>query len=568
LEKLSLKKIGIHLSRFLILCCFSSFYSTAESRSFDLSSESDRRLSIVNNGIISGWQDELVFDYATNYTVAYSAVFYVDDPLDYASVQIVRPLYMTNMKLNGIAISLPIEGMEYETVPGISTELLHEGRNELTIFWTHSVDDDAGVMHTVEEGENLCTIAEDYYGSPNWMRISNANPDIDPNNVYPGDILHIPSTTTVRQCITAEDMEISVIGLDHSELEFQTEPVLGYAGTDFFTLTCRVNFPVEVLLHVDGELYLSEPKLLHSFRIDGLTADTEYQYILTARFPYVDMFSVINGPHTVRTLTDDEDLRFAVLGDSRSYPNDWAEVATSVLNMRPDLMVFAGDMVTNGRKDYLWDQEFFSPAADLLAEIPLYAVIGNHEQNCTLFQEIFLTPGGKNWVQQVGNVLLVGIDGAMDWSTGTYLFSWLESLLAASDADFIFLTTHYPAWSSGYHGRVNASGIPREEGINTSRSIIMPLLEEYNATAMFAGHDHIYERSEPPGGVSMIVTGGAGAPMYSMVENAAIQNPYSVVYAREYHFCILTVDGDVCTMEVFTNDGGLIDSRTWYARVH
>jgi len=94
----------------------------------------------------------------------------------------------------------------------------------------------------------------------------------------------------------------------------------------------------------------------------------------------------------------------------------------------------------------------------------------------------------------------------------------------------------------------------------------MPLLKKYNATAMFAGHDHCYERSEPEEGVTMIISGGAGAPTYGKSKDAEKQNPYSKVFARQRHYCLLTVDGDVCTMKVFRPNGTMIDTRSWTAR--
>ena len=35
-------------------------------------------------------------------------------------------------------------------------------------------------------------------------------------------------------------------------------------------------------------------------------------------------------------------------------------------------------------------------------------------------------------------------------------------------------------------------------------------MKKYVHTAFIAGHDHDYERSEPPDGVTVIVSGGAG----------------------------------------------------------
>jgi hypothetical protein len=181
---------------------------------------------------------------------------------------------------------------------------------------------------------------------------------------------------------------------------------------------------------------------------------------------------------------------------------------------------------------------------------------------------MFITPpgdGNSNWAQKVGPVLLIGIDGGMSWSKNGKLYTWLEKTLQESKAKYIFLGSHYPAWTSGSHGTLK-NGQPREKNIRTAQNIIMPLLKKYNATAMFAGHDHFYERSEPTNGITMIVTGGAGAPLRDKAPDSKKQNPHSVVFEKKLHYCILSIGEDFCTMEVITPTGEVIDTKKWSAR--
>ena len=70
---------------------------------------------------------------------------------------------------------------------------------------------------------------------------------------------------------------------------------------------------------------------------------------------------------------------------------------------------------------------------------------------------------------------------------------------------------NYPAYSSGLHGSVNEEGVPTEATARYARDVIVPLLEKHGVTAMFASHDHNYERSVLPSGLTCITTGGAGA---------------------------------------------------------
>jgi hypothetical protein len=290
---------------------------------------------------------------------------------------------------------------------------------------------------------------------------------------------------------------------------------------------------------------------------------------MTARVKCNSSKSVTTGPFTVRTFPTKAPFTFAILGDSRTYPDKWKKVADATLAAKPAFSLFVGDMITNGRVDKMWDDEYFHPAKDFLATIPYFSVIGNHEGNCPLFPLMFQTPqenGSKNWSQQIGPLLLIGIDGSMDWSHGSKLERWLENTLAKSKAKFIFVGSHYPAWTSGGHGSLNEEKRPKEKPIKDAQDTIMPLLKKYNAAAMFAGHDHFYERNEPDNGVTMIVTGGAGAPLRDKTKYAAKQNPYSVVFKKQLHFCLISVENDKCTMKVLNPQGEVLDTRSWNAR--
>jgi len=413
------------------------------------------------------WQKKLAFKKSGKVNVVFQAVFQVENPEQFASLTLEKPLNIQNLTINSQAVPVPLKGMRYSAIPGVPVSLLKKGTNTLQATWTQQV---------------------------------RARKDKKTGKI-----------SLSPKLIDAAKLKIRLLGLKASALSFQTGPVLGYAGENFFTVSCRVNIPARVALKVNGKRYASKPALFHSFKAKGLAADTRYHYSLKAS-------------------------------------------------------LVGSDVVVSGRIDSQWDEQFFSPGKNFFATIPFFGIIGNHEQNCPLFTRIFPTPGDKNWSQKVGSVLFVGIDGAMNWAPDSKLAKWLDGVLAKSDAKFVFLASHYPAWTSGHHGRLNKDGRPREKSLRQAQDVIMPLLKKYNATAMFAGHDHIYERSEPADGVTMVVTGGAGAPLYGKVKNAKKQNPHSRAFAAKHHYCLLTIDGDTCTMKVFTPKGELIDTRTWAGR--
>lgn len=504
------------------LFVFSSYAENASSlEPIDLLANSSKTISNTINKKTSPWSTTTTFKEDGTHKVMLRADFTVEDPSKYYSLAFNKSYTIKNVTINGEAIKVPIEGMNYKTIPGIPPILLKKGKNLLEISWETRVK-------------------------------SKKNKDTARIEFSPSQI-------------SASDINISLIVQKPEDIKFQTGPVLGYAGVNFFTVACRVNMPAEVTLKVNNKEYVSPPALSHSFKVGKLSRNTAYKYELTAKTTKNNLVSV--GPYTVKTLPKRNAFKFAVLGDSRSHPKDWEKVAMATKKAKPAFAIFSGDMIANGLNDYDWDKQFFSPAKEFLATIPFYGIVGNHESEDPLFTKLFKLPqNSKNWFQQVGSVLFIGIDGAMDWSAGSEHTKWLEKILSKSKAKFIFLSSHYPPWTSSWHGRLNRQGRPAERTIRQGQDVIMPLLEKYNATAMFTGHDHAYERSEPPGGVSVIISGGAGAPLYSKSKNAAKQNPYSKVFVSTHHYCIISVKEDTCSIEAIDLNGKVIDSKTWTAR--
>lgn len=441
--------------------------------------------------------------------------------LTFVSLQMtVRKAGAWTAQLNGHRIRHSVDGVNYRTVHGIDPKWIRKGENNLLLSVTLP---GAGRKHK---------------GAPKaWQ------PQVSLSPLYPAD------------------------------LKFHSGPVLGAAGEGLFSVTCRTNLPAEVRLELetagDGPVtrQTSRAGLFHRFRVAGLTAPWK-RYKLTASH---GQFSTHVGAAVGRGTTDPPGaMRFIAAGDSRTNPAAWAKVAAAIGRAGPEFVVFSGDMVADGRNDWEWNEQFLGPGKDLLASVPLYAVIGNHEKNSPLFEWIFLTPTedgrGLNWSQTIRYVQIIGIDGAQDWSRNGRNARWLDRTLAGSNAKFVFLFSHYPAWTSSSHGKLGSDGQPRERSVRQAREVIMPLLVKHKATAMITGHDHCYERSQPDGGVTHIISGGAGAPLRGKASNARKQNPHSKVFASVLHYCMFDLNGEVCTMRVLTPDARKIDEHTWEFR--
>lgn len=452
--------------------------------------------------------------------LGYRQTFSIDDPSQWLALTLTQPETVAELSLNGQKVDLPVDGIFYRTVPGIPASLLKKGENVLLAKTT--------VTKKVKK--------------------------------------RFKKRGGKAKQVLASGGGFALKGMTAADLALQTGPVVGNACQTSVRIACRVNMPAEVRLVFGDQKLSSESGLMHMFDVTGLSAGSKYNYKLQGRTSASDAWKDLSKSYAVQTYPESGDFEFIAMGDSRSTPEVWEKVSKAAADKNPLFCAFAGDMVTVGTQNWLWDYEFFNPGKDFLASVPFYAVIGNHEDESPLFNKVFPTPSGTTtWVQQIGSVQLIGIDGDKDWSAGSENAVWLEEQLAQSTAQYIFLCSHYPAWSSGKHGRL-VDGEPKERQFREGQDVIMPLLEKYNATAMIAGHDHCYERSEPPVGVTMIITGGAGTDVNEKYKEAEVQNPHSEVFNAVHHYCLFMVRENECVMTALTPEGEVIDTRTWPAR--
>ena len=515
----------------------------AVSRPIDAQQQTASRINLLEDSVVEysynagfsysvqppviGPRETARFLVRVSFTYDPAAVSSVGNEPSYSSLEFTPGGNLDNRQisafLNGIPVGIPLAGMVYRTIPAIDVSLLNNGPNSLT--------------------------AE----------------------------VNMRNTSREESMTLSLDMEL--IALSSSDLQFQTGPILGAYDNDYFSVTCRTNIPANAFIYVSDEagtpgtarqvrfIARSEQGIIHRFRVQRPTdlSEEPIKYVLAAE-------------HNGQLISYDlepvfpagNNFTFILTGDSRTNPGRWQTVTEAIAEHDAELMLHMGDFVTSGDRDWEWDEQFWAPAQSLLSRMPFYVVIGNHERQAQLYDELIYSPSDDgrdhNWYKEKKGVLLIGIDGQKDWSAGSENAIRLEEVLAGSNARFIFFSTHFPAWSSAGHGSVDEDGVPDERPVRESRDVVMPLLEKYQATAMFAGHDHTYERSEPPGGVSVIIAGGGGAPSYAMEEDAERQNPHSVVFASVLHYCVIEVIGDTCTMQVFTPDGEVLDTKIWKAR--
>lgn len=267
----------------------------------------------------------------------------------------------------------------------------------------------------------------------------------------------------------------------------------------------------------------------------------------------------INSAGTFRVGPEgDMPFRFTVAGDTRTQPFFHRVVLDRAMAVRPDLHVNTGDLVESGEVADQWDL-FFAVERDLLRHVPFLPVIGNHDKDeNTFYDSLWCLPGVRDnpiyFALRYGNALFLVLDYGEIGDGSTEQDQWVEQQLlqAAEDPGIrhIFPTYHVPPISSGPHGNdENAHMLGR----------LHAQFKQAGVRFVFNGHDHTYERSLYDG-IYYIVAGGGGAPQSGGMD-AEPSNPqeHSQVFAFEFNFVSVDVDGDQLVLCTYNMEGDLID---------
>lgn len=273
-------------------------------------------------------------------------------------------------------------------------------------------------------------------------------------------------------------------------------------------------------------------------------------------------------PKTTATTTATATPRavvFAVIGDYGLAGTPEAEVAALVHGWDPDFIITTGDNnYPNGAyetidenigqyyADYIYPYSGEFATAGTVETNRFFPSLGNHDyvtDDAQPYLDYFTLPGNERYYDvEWWPVHLFSVNNNWAEPDGVRADSvqgqWLQEALADSRTPWKIVYMHVPPYSSGQHGSNPVSRWP---------------YAEWGASAVLAGHDHVYERLEVDG-LPYFVNGVGGYPaIYPFVEIL----PSSLVrFNEEYGAMRVEATETTITFEFVTQDGELIDQLT------
>lgn len=286
----------------------------------------------------------------------------------------------------------------------------------------------------------------------------------------------------------------------------------------------------------------------HSIMITGLKPSKEYYYRV--------LFKGKTEQYQFRTaVKSGEDFSFVVYGDGQSNDKYHVDILKQILKTHPLFIINTGDL-TKKDKEADW-YDYFSAICDktnIGETIPIYSTMGNHDRKenvkDSLYFKYFSLPVNNfnrseaYYSFNIGDVHFVALNSYLSFDPCSPQYKWLaEDLKKSSHYKWKIVFIHEPFYSSGRHG----SNLHQRRALG-------PLFEKGGVALVFSGHDHLYERTKSIKGVTYIVTGGGGAPLYN-----ATKTEWAARIDKSHHFCKVRIAGNKFEVTMIRSDGTIGD---------
>jgi predicted phosphodiesterase len=352
-------------------------------------------------------------------------------------------------------------------------------------------------------------------------------------------------------------------------LQFATQKSIVIASESTRPATMIVEYgkrqPLEMLARAAADTPIAEVKL------ENLEPQTTYFYRVV-RIDAETGEQLIGEIASFQTaVRDGMPWAFGVIGDTQRNPEITRKVADGLYGLRPNMLIHCGDVVDDGYAKNQWLQDLFEPMSNLLAYVPMYPVIGNHERDAHFYYDYFSLPKPEYWYTfTYGNAQFFMIDTNRPTEEGSEQYRWLEEQLSKSTARWKFTVHHHPCFSSDnddYGDTIKGGGNRVPEFGDPKARPLITLYEKYGVDIAFAGHIHSYERTYPilemqinlAKGVTYIVSGGGGGGLERAAPN---RTWFQKQVHTAHHYCFANVHGDSIEFSAFDADGRLFDRFT------
>ena len=276
--------------------------------------------------------------------------------------------------------------------------------------------------------------------------------------------------------------------------------------------TSIVNYGLDIN-NLNNQLVDTSYKINHEIEIADLISDTKYYYQISSHKGILvptdlDLYFKTSPPTESKAL-----VRAWILGDPGTGGTNARAVRDAYYDYEgsneTDMILFLGDNAYPNGTDADYQKALFEYMYEgKMRNTVSWSTLGNHDGHSASssdqsgpYYDIFTFPiqgeaGGMAsgteayYSFDYANVHFIILDSHdSDRSINGPMYSWCESDLQNTSADWVVALWHHPAYSKGSHDS------DLESGLIQMRERFLPLLEMYGVDMVLSGHSHSYERS-------------------------------------------------------------------------
>ena len=209
-----------------------------------------------------------------------------------------------------------------------------------------------------------------------------------------------------------------------------------------------------------------------------------------------------------------------------------------------------GDNLYGGSNERDYQKKFEEPYKPILdAKVKFYASLGNHDNPNQRLYKLFNMNGERYYTLQARRTASGSSRSTATTWTRRSSTGWRKS---SPPAD----RTGRSRSSTIRSTRPAAGTAP----ISSCAQLLEPMFLKYGVDAVFAGHEHFYERIKPQKGIYYFISGGAAKL------RAGDVGPRSELTAKGfdtgYHFMLIELDKDALHFQAISDQGKTVDSGT------
>jgi predicted phosphodiesterase len=255
---------------------------------------------------------------------------------------------------------------------------------------------------------------------------------------------------------------------------------------------------------------------------------------------------------TVTLPNKPDSVKFAAFGDMGTGDRPQYEVADRMWEARGlypyEFVIMLGDNIYGSDRPADYQRKFELPYKRLLdAGVKFYAALGNHDSPSQRFYRLYNMDGERYYSYSKGPVQFFALDS-------TYMdrvqLDWIDRELGASTAHWKIAYFHHPLYSSG----------ARHGSELDLRAVLEPLFVKHGVDAVFAGHEHFYERVTVQKGIHYFISGAGGKLRRGNIRKAS--PTLAAGYDLDRSFMLIEIEGDELHFQTISRQGETVDHGT------